>query len=178
MDEGIRTRGGIEGEYLKGWRRDFQEELDSHNGVSLFVADTLEELAEQAGIEKAPFLHEVAHYNHMCEKGVDQDFGKNPRHPPPHRDRPLLMPSSAKWPPTGPSAACWWIPNVRSIGRTSRGSSRASMPPATTPPGCRPMQASPATTGWKAFADYQWAVDSGYLSAGKLRRVSQKVICP
>ena len=132
MDEGIRTRGGIEGEYLKRWRRDFQEELDSHNGVSLFVADTLEELAEQAGIEKAPFLHEVAHYNHMCEKGV--------------RPAPS-MPSSAKWPPTGPSAACWWIPNVRSIGRTSRGSSRASMPPVTTPPGCRPMQASPATTG-------------------------------
>ena len=41
MDEGIRTRVGIEGEYLKRWRTDFQEELDSHNGVSLFVADTL-----------------------------------------------------------------------------------------------------------------------------------------
>lgn len=79
MEEGIRTRGGIEGEYLKRWRTDFQEELDSNNGVSIFVADTLEELAEKAGIDKDGLLSEVERYNGFCVKGVDEDFGKNAR---------------------------------------------------------------------------------------------------
>lgn len=97
---------GIEGEYLKRWRQDFQEELDSHNGVSLFVADTLEELAEQAGIEKEAFLQEVAHYNEMCKNGVDEDFGKNARNLKPIVQGPFYA-IFGKMQPTVPLAACW-----------------------------------------------------------------------
>jgi len=47
-------------------------------GGNGFQADTLEELAEQMKdvVDKDTFLAEVAHYNEMCEKGVDDDFAK------------------------------------------------------------------------------------------------------
>lgn len=106
MEEGIRTRGGVEGDYLKRWRQDLREELDSNNGVSIFVADTLEELADKAGIDQAGLLSEVARYNAFCRKGEDEDFGKNPRDLKPLKMVPT-MPSSGKWQLTAPSAACW-----------------------------------------------------------------------
>lgn len=39
-------------------------------------ADTLEELADQAGIPKEEFLATVERYNELCAKGVDEDYGK------------------------------------------------------------------------------------------------------
>lgn len=41
-----------------------------------FKADTLEELAAQAGIDPAGLVAEVAHYNEMVDAGADTDFGK------------------------------------------------------------------------------------------------------
>ena len=38
-------------------------------------ADTLEELAEGIGIPVDAFLETVAHYNEICESGVDEEFG-------------------------------------------------------------------------------------------------------
>ena len=46
--------------------------------IDTWRADTLEELADKLGIEdKAAFLATVERYNELCEKGVDEDFGKD-----------------------------------------------------------------------------------------------------
>lgn len=39
-------------------------------------ADTLEELAEKLGMPAEAFVATVERYNELCEKGVDEDFGK------------------------------------------------------------------------------------------------------
>ena len=53
----------------------------------LFVADTIEELAEKTGIEQANLENTLAEYNRSCEKGYDDLFNK------PHKYlRPLKTP--------------------------------------------------------------------------------------
>jgi fumarate reductase flavoprotein subunit len=42
----------------------------------MFKGDTLEELADQIGVNKKNFLKTVRKYNESCEKGVDNDFFK------------------------------------------------------------------------------------------------------
>lgn len=42
----------------------------------LFKCDTIEELAEKLQIPADTFKATVARYNELCEKGVDEDFGK------------------------------------------------------------------------------------------------------
>ncbi|WP_270297566.1 FAD-binding protein [Eggerthella sinensis] len=44
----------------------------------LFQADTLDELAEKAGIDAAGLKATVARYNELAAKGNDDDFGKRP----------------------------------------------------------------------------------------------------
>ena len=47
----------------------------------MYGADTIEELAEYMGLDeesKQTFINTVAHYNELCEKGADDDFGKDP----------------------------------------------------------------------------------------------------
>ena len=49
-------------------------------GCVTYGADTLEELAGYLGLEdevRETFLAEVARYNELCAKGVDEDFGKD-----------------------------------------------------------------------------------------------------
>lgn len=44
--------------------------------------DTIEELADALGLDadtKANFVASVERYNELCDKGVDEDFGKSPR---------------------------------------------------------------------------------------------------
>lgn len=51
-----------------------------NKGAHLFVADTLEELADYLGYEgeaKQGLLDEIAHYNEMCKAGRDSDFGRD-----------------------------------------------------------------------------------------------------
>jgi hypothetical protein len=40
-------------------------------------ANSIEELAVKAGINKAAFVAQVERYNQFCEKGVDEEFGKH-----------------------------------------------------------------------------------------------------
>lgn len=47
---------------------------------AVIKGETLEELAQNAGFDKDTFLATVARYNEMCEKGVDDDFGKDAEH--------------------------------------------------------------------------------------------------
>ncbi|BAK43509.1 FAD-dependent oxidoreductase [Eggerthella sp. YY7918] len=45
---------------------------------SYFKADTLDDLAKQLDLDATKLKEVVARYNEMCDKGVDEDFHKNP----------------------------------------------------------------------------------------------------
>ncbi len=45
---------------------------------SVFKADTIEDLAEQLGLDPATLSAQVSRYNEMAEQGHDDDFGKDP----------------------------------------------------------------------------------------------------
>lgn len=51
-------------------------EVDAANEKDLSVADTLEEVAEKAGLDIDAFIATVEQYNELCEQGADSDFGK------------------------------------------------------------------------------------------------------
>lgn len=58
-----------------------QEEMDwwaSRKGAHLIIADTIEEIAEKAGMPVEALKATVDRYNALCRKGVDDDFGKDP----------------------------------------------------------------------------------------------------
>lgn len=46
----------------------------------IFVADTLDELANKMGIDRAIFKKTVEEYNRFCEKGHDDQFAKDPEY--------------------------------------------------------------------------------------------------
>lgn len=46
-------------------------------GDDAYSADTIEELAEKAGVDPAALVKAVEEYNEMCELGVDEWFGKD-----------------------------------------------------------------------------------------------------
>lgn len=43
---------------------------------NIFRSDTLEELADQIGVEKDEFLDTIVRYNRACSEGIDWDFAK------------------------------------------------------------------------------------------------------
>ncbi len=53
------------------------------SGETIYCANTVEELFDYTGCYKGAArekaLAEVRRYNEMCEKGIDEDFGKDPR---------------------------------------------------------------------------------------------------
>ena len=57
-----------------------QTEMDwwaSRKGAHLIIADSIEEIAEQAGMPVEALKKTVERYNELCKKGVDEDFGKD-----------------------------------------------------------------------------------------------------
>lgn len=54
----------------------FMDKLDG----CVFKADTLEELAEQLGVDPQVFCGEVARYNELVAEGYDADFGKDAKY--------------------------------------------------------------------------------------------------
>ena len=56
------------------------EILANKNGLyEVYKADTLAELAEKIGVIPTLFLKTVEHYNDLCDRGVDSDWGKSPQ---------------------------------------------------------------------------------------------------
>ena len=53
---------------------------EQYQGKHVFVADTLEELAEKAGFPTEVFLETVKRYNELCKTGHDDDFYKLPNY--------------------------------------------------------------------------------------------------
>ena len=55
----------------------FQGKVDEAVAAgTLFVCDTIEELADKLGLPKETFTATVDHYNELAAKGEDEDFGK------------------------------------------------------------------------------------------------------
>ena len=48
--------------------------------IDTFCADTLEELVEKLGLPKEEALKSIERYNELCDKGSDDDFGKNAKY--------------------------------------------------------------------------------------------------
>ena len=48
--------------------------------IDTFCADTLEELVEKLGLPKDEALKSIERYNELCDKGADDDFGKNAKY--------------------------------------------------------------------------------------------------
>ena len=74
-----------------------QPALDSGK---LKEADTLEDLADQLEMTpeaKEKFLATVERYNEMCEKGVDEDFGKMAKRLTPIKDSPFYGIALSSW---------------------------------------------------------------------------------
>ncbi|MGI6687602.1 MAG: FAD-binding protein [Christensenellales bacterium] len=55
------------------WREEVKDGIEKGYIVK---ADTLEELADKLGVNKENLLKTVERYNHFCETGVDEDYGK------------------------------------------------------------------------------------------------------
>lgn len=54
----------------------FEESLEKDSTGTLFTADTLEDLAAAFDLDTEAFKAIVDRYNELCEKGVDEDYGK------------------------------------------------------------------------------------------------------
>ena len=65
-------------QFYATWEEDLEEESKLDTPVK--KADTLEELAVLMGADPKAFMDEVTKYNSFCEKGVDEDFGKDPKY--------------------------------------------------------------------------------------------------
>lgn len=62
----------------------------NYNGNGgMFCADTLEDLADQMGIPKDELIKSVERYNELCEKGFDEDFGKDAQYLAPIAEAPF-----------------------------------------------------------------------------------------
>ena len=164
MENSIRSRRGVEGEYMKRWRTDIQEELDSRNGVSLFVCDTIEELAEAAGINRENLVAEVARYNAMCEKGVDEDFGKDARYMTPIVNGPFYA-IFGKMATDGAFGGVLVNPEMNVYKADKSGVIPGFYAVGDNASGVQANAGIPGDHRLKAFTDYQWAVNGGYLAA-------------
>ncbi len=60
---------------FESWREQLEEETTFD--LAAKKADTLEELAELIGVPAEEFMDEMNRYNAFCEKGEDDDFGKD-----------------------------------------------------------------------------------------------------
>lgn len=60
------------------WNQADMDWWASRKGAHLVIADTIEEIAEQTGMPVENLKATVAHYNALCAKKQDTDFGKDP----------------------------------------------------------------------------------------------------
>ena len=67
------------GDLLEGFAAQLDEAAATED-PDVFKADTVEELAEAAGIDPARLTATVARYNSLVAAGADEDFGKDPQY--------------------------------------------------------------------------------------------------
>ncbi len=66
-------------DYLKDWRQEIEEEVSLEDWPAR-KADSIAELAAKLGMDPERLTESIIRYNKLCEKGVDEDFGKKPEH--------------------------------------------------------------------------------------------------
>ena len=169
MENSIRSRRGIEGEWMKRWRTDIQEELDSDNGVSLFVCDTIEELAEKTGINRENLIDEVAKYNRFCKAGVDEDFGKDARFLTPIEEGPSYA-IFGKMATDGAFGGVLVDPEMNVYKADKSGVIPGFYAVGDNASGVQANAGVPGDHRLKAFNDFTWAVNGGFLAAGSCAR--------
>jgi fumarate reductase flavoprotein subunit len=81
-------QGGTVGLPLDEFKDALQREIDAGN-ERVFVANTIEELATSAGLDSATFQATINRYNELVEKGVDEDFRKDPSYLTPLKEGPF-----------------------------------------------------------------------------------------
>jgi succinate dehydrogenase/fumarate reductase flavoprotein subunit len=83
--ESLPVGGGMFWDTFRAFGSDYQTAVDSvkgsierglQGGTNFVQADTLEELADKMGVDKAAFLASVERYNGYAAAGVDEDFFK------------------------------------------------------------------------------------------------------
>lgn len=67
------------GFFINGFEEEVDAAVANPNNHDIYVADTLEELAEQTGINAENLKATVEQYNKYCETGYDEEFGKDHR---------------------------------------------------------------------------------------------------
>jgi len=74
----LMERSGGNFPYLNHWRDTIEEECACESWAAR-KADTVEELAVKLGMDPAVLTATVSRWNELCEKGADDDFGKEPQ---------------------------------------------------------------------------------------------------
>ena len=128
------------------------------------MADTLEELAEKAGIDKEGLLSEVARYNEFCKKGVDEDFGKNPRDLKPFEDGPYHA-IFGKMATDGAFGGVLVNPRCEVYKVDKSGVIPGFYAAGDNASGVQANAGIPGDYRLKAFTDFQWAANGAYLAA-------------
>ena len=76
-------------EKLTDIRGQFKEVIEVKKNKHVFMADTIEEICAQAGIDKEGLKATLDRYNGFCDKHSDDDFGKDPKYLRPVRKGPF-----------------------------------------------------------------------------------------
>lgn len=84
------------GDPLSGLKDQLEEAVQAEDAVT-FVGSTLEELAENMGVDAKTFVEQVERYNAFCEKGLDEDFGKLPEFLAPVQKAPFYAVRPSVW---------------------------------------------------------------------------------
>jgi fumarate reductase flavoprotein subunit len=79
---------GAEGTALTEFKDMLQQQIDAGNEY-IFIANTIEELATATGLDSATFKATVDRYNDLVDKGVDEDFNKDPSYLTPLKEGPF-----------------------------------------------------------------------------------------
>lgn len=75
-----------EGTQMVGLREDLEKLRDAG---SVYVGETIEELAKEANLDPDALTASLQRYNDMCDRGVDEDFGKAAKHMRPIKQGPF-----------------------------------------------------------------------------------------
>ena len=100
----------------------------------------------------------------MCRKGVDEDFGKNPRNLRPIENGPFYA-IFGKMATDGAFGGVLVNPKCEVYRADKQGVIPGFYAAGDNASGVQANAGKPGDYRMKAFTDYQWAVDGGYLSA-------------
>ena len=129
----------------------------------LFRAETIPELAEKMGVPVDALTKTIEDYNSYCQKGFDEEFFK-----PAKNLVPLTGPYFALHCNLGTDGAFGGVlvnPKCEVYRADKQGVIPGFYAAGDNASGVQANAGKPGDYRMKAFTDYQWAVDGGYLSA-------------